>query len=439
MPPAASKSPAASAPPEASDASALSSASESSNASAQAHSELNRHLESHAELPPLATDSSAPSERPRSIAAEPIFGGFADPFLNEVNAKLEAGERLSAEDGIRLFGTNDLLGLGALANRVREAWHGRKTYYNINRHINYSNVCVNVCKFCAFYRSTAGEDGAWTYTLDQIFGKAVNEMPPGGDELHIVGGLHPDLPYEYYIDMLKGLRERLPRVHLKAFTAVEIAHLCKISGKKLAVVLSELRDAGLGSLPGGGAEVLTPTSRREICGEKITGKGWLNIHRTAHRLGIRTNATILYGHKETIAERVDHMIQLRELQDETGGFQVFIPLAFHPENTQMSEIPKPSGVTDLKLIAISRLMLDNFHSIKSYWIMVGTKTAQLAQSFGANDMDGTVVEETIYHMAGAETPQGLTVAQIEKLIREAGRVPVRRDSLYNEIKVESAA
>ena len=367
------------------------------------------------------------------------FKAFADPALGRISGKLDCGARLNFDDGVELFRSPDLFGVGALANRVREARHGNKTYYNINRHINYSNVCVNSCRFCAFYRSEANAPGAWTYKLEEIFAKAVNDMPPGADELHIVGGLHPDLPYEYYIEMLKGLKARLPHVHLKAFTAVEIAYLSKIGHRHVKKVLEDLIEAGLGSLPGGGAEVLTPTSRREICGEKLTGKGWLNIHRMAHELGIKSNSTLLYGHKETIEERVDHMIQLRELQDETGGFQVFIPLAFHPENTQMSEIRKPSGVTDLRVVAAGRLLLDNFDNIKSYWIMVGTKIAQIAQHFGANDVDGTVVEETIYHMAGAQTPQGMTEKEIQKLIREAGRIPVRRDTLYNEVQAHDAA
>lgn len=364
------------------------------------------------------------------------LGGFMDPRLEPIHARVEAGERLTREDGLALFRTHDLLGLGWIANRVRERLHGNKTYYNINRHINYSNVCVNHCKFCAFARRPHEKDGQWTYSLEQIFEKAVRDMPPGGDELHIVGGLHPDLPYDYYIQMLRGLRERLPQVHLKAFTAVEIAHLVKISGgKKVPQVLEELREAGLGSLPGGGAEVLTANSRALIAGDKLTGKGWLNIHRTAHKLGIPTNSTMLYGHVETIEDRIDHMLLLRELQDETGGFQVFIPLAFHPRFSHMQELPAPSGVTDLKTIAVARLMLDNFRNIKAYWIMLGVKTAQVAQSFGANDIDGTVVEETIYHMAGAETPQSLSVREIKGLIREAGRVPVRRSTVYEELEV----
>jgi len=367
------------------------------------------------------------------------FLGFADPALEPIAAKVDRGERLTFEDGVALFKTHDLFGVGALANRVREARHGNKTYYNVNRHINYSNVCVNSCSFCAFYRSDANEPGAWTYKIDEIVSKAKNDMPPDGDELHIVGGLHPDLPYEYYLEMLRALKSALPHVHLKAFTAVEIAYLGKVGKKHVRKVLEDLIEAGLGSLPGGGAEVLTPTSRREICGEKLTGKGWINIHRLAHQLGIKSNSTLLYGHKESVEERVDHMIQLRDLQDETGGFQVFIPLAFHPENTAMSEIRKPSALTDLRVIAVGRLMLDNFANIKSYWIMVGTKVAQIAQHFGSNDVDGTVVEETIYHMAGAQTPQGMTSKEIQKLIREAGRIPVRRDTLYREIATSDAA
>ena len=371
-----------------------------------------------------------------STLDSPPLGGFLDPALEPIHARLEAGERLTREDGIRLFRSHDLLGLGWMANRVRERLHGNKTYYNINRHINYSNVCVNHCKFCAFARRPHETEGQWTYSLEQIFEKAMRDMPPGGDELHIVGGLHPDLPYSYYIEMLRGLKQRLPHVHLKAFTAGEIAHLVKLSGgKKVPQVLEELREAGLGSMPGGGAEVLTANSRALIAGDKLTGKGWLNIHRTAHKLGIPTNSTMLYGHVETIEDRVDHMLLLRELQDETAGFQVFIPLAFHPKFSHMQELPAPSGITDLKTIAVSRLMLDNIRHIKAYWIMLGVKTAQIAQQFGANDLDGTVVEETIYHMAGAETPQSLSVRELKGMIRESGRIPVRRSTVYEELEV----
>jgi aminodeoxyfutalosine synthase len=364
---------------------------------------------------------------------ESPLSGFADPLLAEMAEKIEAGERLTREEGIRLFQTPDLLGLGWLANRERERRHGNKTYYNINRHINYSNICVNHCKFCAFARRPDEKEGQWQYSLDEIFDRAIRDMPPGGSELHIVGGLHPDLQFEYYIEMLRGINKRLPYVHLKAFTAIEIAHLVKISGLKLGEVFDRLIAAGLGSLPGGGAEVLNPGSRALIAGDKLTGKGWLNVHRVAHQKGLRTNCTLLYGHVETVEDRVDHMLQLRALQDETGGFQVFIPLAFHPKFSHMQEVPGPSGVTDLKTIAVARLLLDNIPHIKAYWIMLGVKAAQLAQHFGANDLDGTVVEETIYHMAGAESPQGLSVKELRNLIREAGREPVLRDTLYNEL------
>lgn len=359
-------------------------------------------------------------------------GSFLDPALVPIWEKVQAGERLDREDGLALQRSYDLLGLGAMANAVREARHGNKTFYNINRHINYSNICVTDCKFCAFARRPHQKEGQWEYSLEEIFEKAQRDMPPGGDELHIVGGLHPKFPFEYYEGMLSGLRERMPHVHLKAFTAVEIGFFAKKFKLSVEEVLTRLMAAGLGSMPGGGAELLTPGSRQLIANGKINGEEWLDVHRTAHRLGLRTNSTMLYGHIEPIEDRIDHMLALRELQDETGGFQVFIPLAFHPKFSHMPDVPAPTGMTDLKLVATARLMLDNFDHIKSYWIMLGIKTAQIAQQFGADDFDGTVVEETIYHMAGAETPQSLSVKDICHLIEEAGRVPVRRDTLYNE-------
>lgn len=368
-----------------------------------------------------------------TITGQP-FGGFADPLLQDIAHKIAAGERLEFEDGLALFKTHDLLGLGWLANHVRERLHGNKTYFNINRHINYSNICVNRCRFCSFSRSK-GQDGAWEYTLEQIFNKAVHDMPQGGSELHIVGGLHPELPFDYYLDMLRGLKLRLPHVHLKAFTAVEIAHFARLTGLAPRQVLEQLKDAGQGSLPGGGAEVLTDNTRRQVCGEKISGEEWLDIHRTAHQLGLKSNCTMLYGHAETLEDRVQHLLLLRGLQDKTGGFQAFIPLAFHPKHSRMPELPAPSGVTDLKMVAAARLLLDNIPHIKAYWVMLGTKTAQVAQHFGANDLDGTVVEETITHMAGAETPQVLGLRDLARLVREAGRVPVLRDTLYNELQV----
>ena len=360
------------------------------------------------------------------------FGGFSDPRLETVAVKIDRGEPLDRADGLALFQTSDLLGLGWLANREREHRHGNVTYYNINRHINYTNVCVNRCQFCSFSRDK-GQEGGWTFSLEEIFDMARRDLPPGGTELHLVGGLHPDLPFDYYTDLLRGLRERLPHVHLKAFTAVEIAYFARISGLKVGQVLERLIEAGLGSMPGGGAEILKGPSRERICPEKLSGAGWLNIHRIAHQLGLKTNCTMLYGHVETLEERVDHLMLLRELQAGTGGFQAFIPLAFHPKYSAMQDIPAPTGLTDLKVIAASRLMLDNLPHIKAYWIMLGMKTAQVAQHFGANDLDGTVVEETIYHMAGAETPQSVSVRQLRRVIEETGRVPVERDSLYHEI------
>ena len=366
------------------------------------------------------------------ITIAPLPGGAGDSAIDAVAVKVEAGERLTREDGIGLFQTGDLMALGALANGVRERLHGNKTYYNINRHLNYTNICVNRCRFCSFSRNK-GQVGAWEYSLDEIFDKADSDLPAGATELHIVGGLHPDLPLEFYLEMLRGLKQRFPKVHLKAFTAVEIDHLAKIGECDVETVLARLIEAGLGSLPGGGAEVFAPDARKKVCGEKIDAETWIAIHHAAHRSGLRSNCTLLYGHVETVEDRVDHLIRLRALQDETGGFQAFIPLAFHPAASAMSEIPGPTGVDDLKVIAVARLMLDNIPHIKAYWISLGIKTAQVAQAFGADDLDGTVVEETIHHMAGSAAPQSLGVRDIERLIVEAGRTPVQRDSLYREI------
>ena len=365
------------------------------------------------------------------MAATEPFGGFLDPHLEAIAEKMERGARLTDEDGLILQASRDLLAVGWLANRVRERLHGNKTFYNINRHLNYSNICVNRCRFCAFSR-TKGEAGAWQYSLEEIFAKADADLPPGATELHIVGGLHPDLPLEYYLEMLRGLRERHPAVHLKAFTAAEIAHLARLGGLTVRTVLERLIDAGLGSLPGGGAEVFAPRTRRLTCAEKISPEEWLDVHRTAHRLGLRSNCTMLYGHLETAEERIEHLLRLRALQDETGGFQAFIPLAFHPRGSRLEDLPGPSGADDLRLVATARLMLDNIPHIKAYWIMLGVKTAQVALAFGADDLDGTVGEETISHMAGAESPQRLTIGELRKLIAEAGRTPVERDTLYRE-------
>lgn len=354
----------------------------------------------------------------------------------DIVAKVEQGIRLSFEDGVRLFASNDLLALGWAANHVRRKLNGNKTFYIINRHINYTNVCVNRCRFCAFSR-TKGENGAYTLSLNDIIDKAESARQDiDFTELHIVGGLHPDMPFKYYLDMLAELKTRMPNVHIQAFTAVEIQHLSKISGLTITETLSQLRDAGLGSLPGGGAEIFNQRIRDALCPDKISADIWLDIMRTAHKLGIHSNATMLYGHIETPEEKIEHMIRLRELQDETSGFLSFIPLAYHSEGSDLgaaSGKKSTSGIEDLKTIAVSRLMLDNFPHVKVFWIMAGIKLAQVALSFGTDDFDGTVVEEKITHSAGAKTPEGMTVDDITRLIRETGTIPVERDTLYNEV------
>ncbi|RKY28761.1 MAG: aminofutalosine synthase MqnE [Planctomycetota bacterium] len=350
--------------------------------------------------------------------------------LRSIREKVESGERLSASDGVALFKSNDVLETGRLANIVRERKNGNRAYYIINYHINYANICVNRCRFCAFSRS-AGEDGAYEMDMEEILRRADEAARMGATEIHIVGGLHPALPFEFYTEMLREIRSRHPHIHLQAFTAVEIAHIAGVGGMPVGDALVELREAGLGSLPGGGAEVFAPRVRREICPEKLPGEKWLDVMRTAHRLNIRSNATMLYGHVETPEEKIEHLIKLRELQDETGGFMSFIPLAFHPRNTGISRRFGTTGIEDLKHLAIARLMLDNFDHIKAFWIMLGLKLSQVSLSFGVDDIDGTVVEEKITHMAGAETPRGVSVEELRGLIREAGRTPVRRDTLYN--------
>ena len=357
--------------------------------------------------------------------------------LGAIREKVEAGRRLSFDDGLALEASTDLFALGEMANLVRERYNGNFGYYNVNTHINPTNVCVYKCDFCAF-RADLDEARAYTMGEDQIKERAKQAHDRGATELHIVGGLHHKLPFQYYVDVVRWVKEAAPEIHVKAYTGVEIEWFKKIERTSTREVLQRLIDAGLGSLPGGGAEIFHPEVRDEICGAKATTEQWFDAHRTAHQLGLHSNATMLYGHVEKAKHRIDHLIRLRELQDETGGFQTFIPLAFHPDNSRMDEIPKPSGVMDLKTMAISRLMLDNFPHIKAYWVMLGIKTAQVALSFGADDIDGTVVHETIYHEAGAETPQEVSVAEIRRLITEAGRVPVERDTLYHRVEREGA-
>ncbi len=363
------------------------------------------------------------------------FLPIADSTLHSIYEKVQADERLSFEDGVRLYESPDINGVGYLANIVREQQNGNLAYYNFNQHIDYSNVCIlhARCHFCAFARKDIKTDGAWEMSVDEFLDKAMYSIDHGCTEIHSVGGLHPKLPFEYYLDMLRGLKERMPQVHLKFFTAVEIHHFSRIFKMSVEEILISLREVGLDSLPGGGAEIFAEETREKICPGKLSAEGWLEVHEIAHQLGIPTNATMLYGHLETNEDRVDHLIRLREQQDRSGGFVTFIPLAFHPENTRMDYLPSTSGLIDLQNIAVSRLLLDNFPHIKVYWIMTGLKTAQIALSFGADDIDGTVTEEKITHMAGADTPEAISAEEIIQVIEEAGRTSVERDTLYNEI------
>lgn len=362
-----------------------------------------------------------------------------EPWWQEIRDKVEAGERLSFEDGLRLYQSNDILAIGALADTVRRRLNGDKAFYIYNQHINYSNICVNRCRFCAFGKDK-GDPAAYEMSTEEIVGKIQKRRHEPITEVHIVGGIHPDLPYRYYVDMIREIKKARPEIHIHAFTAVEIAHLAKISGQSISDTLCDLREAGLGSLPGGGAEVFSPRIRERLCPKKLSPEGWLEVAGAAHRLGIKSNATMLYGHIESAEERVNHLLALRQTQDETGGFMAFIPLAFHPRNTELSELSNTTGFNDLKNIAVARLLLDNFPHIKAYWVMIGPKLAQIALNFGADDIDGTIIEEKITHMAGADTAQGMTRAELRRLIHEAGCTPVERDTLYNTIvNVEQSA
>ena len=347
--------------------------------------------------------------------------------------RVRSGQRISGDEALCLFASNDLLAIGELAALVNERTNGRNVYFNVNRHINPTNICVNRCAFCAFSRTT-GEEGAYTLALEEICCRAREAEAEGATEIHMVGGLHPDLPFEFYEDVLRAVTSQSPGLHIKAFTAVEIDYFARISGLSVEAVQERLKQAGLGSMPGGGAEILVEEVRQRICPEKIPGARWLEIIRSAHGAGLKTNATMLYGHVESHADRVAHMQMLRDLQDETGGFQAFIPLAFQPENSDLKlNVAGTSGLDDLKTLAISRIFLDNFHHIKAYWIMLGEKIAQVSLAFGVNDLDGTVVEEKIGHEAGARSPQSLTKEGIIALIRKADKIPVERDTLYRPL------
>ena len=371
---------------------------------------------------------------PREGVFEVQFRGLMSDIQHIVE-KVQRGERLTLEDGVALYRSPDIVSLGRAANLQRERVNGDRTYFNVNRHINYTNVCAIDCQLCqGAYARKPGEEGGYAMQLEEVFRFAEQEYSESLTEFHIVGGLNPDLPFSYYTDLLEGLRQRFPQVHLKAFTMVELDFFVKITKKPLEAIIERLREAGLGSCPGGGAEIFAERARPLIAGHKISGKRWLEVARVVHKMGIRSNATMLYGHIETYEERVDHLIRLRELQDETGGFQCFIPLAFHPENTYYANLPTTTGLDDLKTIAVSRLMLDNFPHIKAYWVTLTPSLAQVALRFGADDLDGTIIEERIIHGAGTPTELGVTRSKIEKLIRDAGRVPVERDTLYNPVQ-----
>ena len=355
-----------------------------------------------------------------------------DVLLAPIAEKVQAGERLSFEDGVALYRSGDILALGWLANSVRERLHGDLAYFNVNRHINPTNVCVASCRLCAFGRKK-GAAGTYTMALEEAWSSAAEGYSEAITEFHIVGGLHPDLPLEYFLDLVAGLKQRFPQVHVKAFTMVEIAFLAKRAKLSIREVLERVRAAGVDSMPGGGAEIFADRLRSIICDHKIDGNEWLETAEIAHGLGLRSNATMLYGHVENDEDRVDHLLRLRAVQDRTGGFQTFIPLAFHPDNTALHHLPRTTGITDIKQIAIGRLLLDNFAHIKSYWQMVTPKIAQIALRFGADDIDGTVIEEKIYHDAGATTPQGMRRQDLIRLITAAGRVPFERDTMYRAV------
>lgn len=364
--------------------------------------------------------------------------------IKRIENKVYSGKRLTPEDALRLFESDDIFTLGRLASYAAQKSNGNNVYFIQNHHINPTNICLNRCKFCAFSRSK-GDKGAYELSINEIIRKLRSKLSGSSDnrslitdnrlsEVHIVGGLHPDRPFEFYLKMLNKLKTEFPQIHIKAFTAVEIDYFSKISGLNLTDTLTELKKAGLDSLPGGGAEIFNERIRNRICPEKIEGSKWLKIMGKAHSLGIRSNATMLYGHLETYKHRVEHMMKLRELQDKTGGFQAFIPLAFHPKNTNIKGAQYTSGIDDLKTIAVSKLFLDNFPHIKAYWIMLGEKIAQLALLFGADDLDGTIVEEKITHSAGALSGNAMTKSELVHLIKKAGRTPVERDSYYKPVR-----
>ena len=365
---------------------------------------------------------------------------ITDPALQPIAEKVSAGERLTAAEGVALFRTSDLIGLGTLADGANRAKHGDRVTFASNQHINPTNVCIlrQTCVFCSYARLPK-EDGAYRYTMDQVWAEAASATGALTREFHIVGGLDMKAGLAYYDEMFRGLKARHPQVHIKALTAVEIAHIARIEKMSVRDVLIALREAGLDTMPGGGAEVFSPGVRATIADRKLAGSEWLDVHRVAHRLGIRTNSTMLYGHVETVEDRINHLGMLRDLQDETGGFLAYIPLAYHPDNNELGvELGRTgtatTGTDDLKNLAVGRLFLDNFEHIKSHWIMVTPALSQLSLHFGVNDLEGTVVREKIYHEAGAHTAQAMSLHDLLRLIRGAGKVPAERDSFYSVIR-----
>lgn len=357
-----------------------------------------------------------------------------DKRMLEISEKVHNNVRLSKEDGLFLYNHDDLLAIGELARYKKLKVSGRNIFFNVNRHINLSNVCVSKCSFCAFGLDP-DESPAYLMSPEEAFNYGAEAVDFGITEFHIVSALHPDMPFDYYVNVVKSLHDAYPDIHIQAFTGVEIHYFSQISGLSHQEVLQTLKDAGLGSMPGGGAEILNDNIRRQLCPKKAMSEEWLDIHRTAHRLGIKTNCTMLYGHVETLEDRINHMITLRELQDTDPGFQAFIPLPFLPDNTKLSDLRRTTAIDDIKTLAISRLMLDNIDHIKAFWVMLGIDIAQLSFNFGSDDIDGTVVEERIMHAAGATTEKGITRTDLINLVKEAGFIPTERDTLYNVLKV----
>jgi len=365
------------------------------------------------------------------LAEERLHAIARDAGLGNVAEKVFAEERLSPEDGLELYGA-DIHAVGALANHVRERLHGDLAYFNVNQHVNYTNVCNKLCRFCAFQR-LPGQPGAYAWTPEECAQKVRDHLDEPVTEVHMVAGIHPKLGYDHYLELLRAVKRARPSIHIKAFTMVELDQIAKKARKPLEDVLPELIEAGLGSIPGGGAEIFSERVRQETYHLKISGEQWLEIARKVHRAGLKSNCTMLHGHIETVEERVDHLDRLRRLQDETDGFQTYIPLSFHPENSEMAHVPGPTALDELREIAVGRLMLDNIPHVKAYWILMDVPIAQLCLAYGADDVDGTVVEEKIYHEAGATTPQRVPREDLIQWIRDAGRIPVERDTLYNVI------